>query len=85
MTPMKYAQGRKIVLAKHYLQSTDIPISNLSNILCFADAKYFSNVFKSYMGISPKEFRRRFSDPGVEFAPALHHDDFEKLIPEKNK
>ena len=83
MTPMKYAQGQRIVTAKYHLRATNISISNLSDMLCFADSKYFSNVFKSYVGISPQEYRIHYREFGGKEESAFHHDDFVKLTSKK--
>jgi AraC-like DNA-binding protein len=82
-TPMKYAQGQRIVAAKYHLRVTNSSISRLSEMFCFADSKYFSNVFKTYVGVSPQEYRTHHRGDGVKDEIAFHHDDFVKLVPEK--
>lgn len=56
-TPFDYIKIKKIEIAKKMLIYTNDSISEISNYLCFYDQGYFSNVFKSVAGCSPKKFR----------------------------
>lgn len=58
-TPMKYAQNRRVELAKYYLAKTEMPISEIPNVAPIGDCQYFSNVFKHQVGISPREYRNK--------------------------
>ena len=58
-TPMKYAQRKRVELAKYYLSKTQMPISEIPNIVPIGDCQYFSNVFKKQVGISPKAYRNK--------------------------
>ena len=62
ITPMKYVQEKRIEASKHYLKSTDIPITSIYSSVGFSDAKYFSLAFKKHTGMSPKEYRRAFAE-----------------------
>ena len=58
-TPMKYAQNRRVELAKYYLTKTEMPISEIPNVAPIGDPQYFANVFKRQVGISPREYRNK--------------------------
>lgn len=58
-TPMKYAQNRRVELAKYYLSKTEMPISEIPNVAPIGDRQYFSNVFRRQVGMSPREYRNQ--------------------------
>ena len=62
-TPMKYAQNRRVELAKYYLAKTEMPISEIPNVAPIGDRQYFSNVFKHQVGMSPREYRNKYKNP----------------------
>lgn len=41
------------------LSSTDLPIGDIGRMVGYPDNHFFSKIFKSYIGISPKEYRQR--------------------------
>lgn len=47
----------RIEKAKALLKQTDLPISEISEKIGFAQQRYFSRVFKSEVGMTPSEFR----------------------------
>ncbi len=51
----------KMKKAIHLLCTTDITISETSEILGFSDSLYFSNVFKKNIGMSPRTYRKKYS------------------------
>jgi len=57
-TPYNYLLDQKIELAKNLLANTNIPVSSIAGKLKFADAYYFSNMFKKKTGFSPRQFRK---------------------------
>lgn len=57
ITPYKYFQNQKLVLAKQYLKNTNLSIKEISGRLGFCDPYYFSNCFKAQQGVSPKYYR----------------------------
>ena len=59
ITPYKYVLNKKIDLAKKLLDSTNLTVKNISEKLCFSDEYYFSNLFKSKVGVSPVAYRKR--------------------------
>lgn len=56
-----YLMNHKIALVKKYLIEGTTPISQISNVLGFQDPSYLSKVFKKIVGITPAEFRQRFT------------------------
>ncbi|MGI2030833.1 response regulator transcription factor [Rhizobium panacihumi] len=60
MTFISYLKEQRIERAKDLLQNSDLPITNVSLDLSYADANYFCKAFKKEVGISPSEYRRRF-------------------------
>lgn len=58
ITPKQYLIEKKIELACLYLRNTNIPIKKISDILCFADQHYFSNVFFKIKKVTPSQFRK---------------------------
>ncbi|MGI6176551.1 MAG: response regulator [Christensenellales bacterium] len=52
-----YLTGFRINTAKKLLISTDMPIYEIAAAVGYRDAKYFSRVFKSKVGMNPNEFR----------------------------
>ena len=57
ITPYSYFIGIKIELAKKLLKGSNMTVSQISEYLSFADEYYFSNIFKTKVGMSPKNFR----------------------------
>jgi AraC-like DNA-binding protein len=50
---------KKVQKACEYLNYTDMTIKEISFRLGFQDPLYFSRLFKSHMGISPRKYRKR--------------------------
>lgn len=64
-TFISYLKGQRIERAKALLQNSDLPISNVSLDLSYADANYFCKAFKKEVGISPSEYRQQFQKARV--------------------
>ena len=58
ITPYAYVLNKKISLAKDLLVNTNLPIKQVSANLNFTDEYYFSNVFKTKVGLSPNNYRK---------------------------
>ena len=54
-----YVSTQKINKAKLLLSESDVKVYEISEKLGFESAFYFSNVFKKYTGLSPREYIRR--------------------------
>lgn len=58
ITPYAYVLNKKINLAKGMLINTNLSVKQIAYNLNFADEYYFSNVFKSKVGVSPTKYRK---------------------------
>lgn len=61
-TPHAYLLDRKIQFAKMLLQDSRHSIKAIAAHLCFADEKYFANVFKAKTGMTPSQYRKSRSN-----------------------
>lgn len=53
-----YLHKYRIEVAKERLRREDAPIVNIAMELGYSDAKYFSKIFKKYVGIKPTDYRK---------------------------
>lgn len=60
MTPIKYLQKTKITAAKSLLETTHKDITTIMLASGYSDAKSFRQLFKSFTGLSPKDYRGKF-------------------------
>ncbi len=58
-TPYAYLLSKRLELAQRLLDNTALTVREIAQMLCFSDEYYFSNLFKSKLGISPSQYRRR--------------------------
>ncbi|PYI53352.1 helix-turn-helix domain-containing protein [Paenibacillus flagellatus] len=56
---INYVNGLKIEEAKKLLLSTSYSVSEITEIVGFSTTPYFSRVFKTTVGLSPLEYRKR--------------------------
>lgn len=59
MTPLQYRDNLIVKKAKVLLKLEEITISEISEILGFADVAYFSRFFKKHVGMSPSIFAKK--------------------------
>ena len=59
LRPNEYITCRRLQEAKHLLSETTLPVREICMLSGFADASYFSTVFRRYEGISPAEYRKK--------------------------
>ena len=59
MSPVQYVTHLRIEKAKNILQTSNLMISEVASISGFTDQYYFSREFKSVVGISPTEYKKR--------------------------
>lgn len=57
ISPTQYRQKEKLSRAKHLLESTDMPVGEISDKLNFYDVAYFCKFFHKQTGMSPKQYR----------------------------
>lgn len=60
LSPMQYVIHRRIGEAQTLLMETKLPIHTIEEQLGFGSSVHFSALFKKYVGISPKDFRKHF-------------------------
>ena len=56
LTPTQYRTDIKLKKAIYLLESTDLTVSEITEHLHFFDAAYFCKVFRSRVGITPKQY-----------------------------
>ena len=54
----EFIKNERISFAKRLLKQTNLPISMISENVGFDSLAYFSSVFKSVMGCTPREYRQ---------------------------
>ncbi len=59
ITPYQYYLERKIETAKIYLIHSNMSIGDIAKTLHYADQQYFSSSFRTAVGCSPLEFRKK--------------------------
>lgn len=58
-TVMEYYNIARLEKSKYYLNETDIPVTEIADLLKYSTIHHFSNTFKNTFGISPSEFRKK--------------------------
>lgn len=58
ISPINYMISRRIQAGKRLLVETDLSLSQISGILGFSSASYFSQSFRKAEGISPADYRK---------------------------
>lgn len=58
----EYVNYTRVTEAEKLLISTDMNITEISNTVGFSTTSYFIKLFKKYKNISPKQFRKEFSE-----------------------
>ena len=59
-SPLKYIRYLRLEKARNMLNSSNLPIAEISNSVGFDDQFYFSKLFKKETGLSPTEFRTQY-------------------------
>lgn len=60
-TPNEYITWMRITMSQKLLSETDSTVKSIAFSVGFNDNLYFSKVFKKYVGITPIEFRKKYS------------------------
>ena len=61
ISPMRYVILRRIGEAQNLLINTDMTITRIALSVGYNNSNYFQNVFKDFMQITPKEYRKRWT------------------------
>lgn len=59
LTPSKYIKEKKLIIAKNYLDDTDLTLVEIAQLLEFSSPFYLSKCFKETYGLTPKEYRAK--------------------------
>ena len=62
LSPIQFMMQRRIGEAQSLLVETSLAIQEIEDKLGFSDSAHFSKMFKKCVGITPKEYRRHFSE-----------------------
>ena len=57
-TPAEYIKMRRLKTACSLLKQTDLPVNKIAQKCGIPDYNYFSKIFKSVFGMSPRKFRK---------------------------
>lgn len=61
ISPMKYVILRRMGEAQNLLINTDMTITRIALSVGYNNSNYFQNVFKDFMNMTPKEYRKRWT------------------------
>lgn len=59
VSPIEYLLTKRLKEARKLLSTTDLSISQISNIVGFGTSSYFSQYFKKEIGVSPSQYRQK--------------------------
>lgn len=71
MTPAKFVEKARIDTARHFLEASSDPIESVAVAAGFGDAARLRKVFVRNLGITPREFRERFSRQDTQPLPIM--------------
>ncbi|MFO0826415.1 MAG: AraC family transcriptional regulator [Gemmataceae bacterium] len=60
ITPTDYVREVRIGMARHLLETSDLPVSRVALNCGFYDQSHFNRHFKSLTGLAPRQYRQRF-------------------------
>lgn len=61
MSPIDYVHALRVEEAKHMLEASDMHIEVIAMELGYEDASFFRRLFRRRVGMTPSEYRKRFS------------------------
>ena len=59
-SPIRYLTENRMKYAVKLLENTTLPIKEISQKCGYSDQLYFSGTFRDHVGLSPREYRKRF-------------------------
>ncbi len=65
MTVMNFVNDARIDAARHQLEATDLPLTEIARRCGFGNASTFRRIFGKRLGISPGDYRQRFHSEDV--------------------
>jgi transcriptional regulator GlxA family with amidase domain len=60
MAPLDYVHRLRIERAKRLLEASSLAVEEVTARVGYEDARSFSRLFRSLVGLSPREYRSRF-------------------------
>ena len=67
---VRWREDQRMILAKHLLHTTRLPIARVASLVGYDDQMYFSRVFRKRVDSSPTDFRRTSEDsPALSVVP----------------
>lgn len=57
-SPVKYLLNLRMTTACNLLLSTDMPSKQIGEMVGYSDARFFGKAFKSFVGVTPTEYRK---------------------------
>ena len=60
ISPIRYLREVRIGVARHLLESTDLPMSQVAGDCGFYDQSHFSRHFRKSTGLTPLNYRKRY-------------------------
>lgn len=60
VSPVNYVISLRVAHARKLLESTDMTVSDIANDSGFGDSNFFSRTFRRHVGMSPRDYRKRF-------------------------
>lgn len=60
ISPINYLLERRILHSKDLLKNSDFTITQIAQLSGFSSSNYFSQSFKKYTGLTPKDYRRKY-------------------------
>jgi AraC-like DNA-binding protein len=60
ITPTNYVREVRIGMARHLLETSDLPVSGIALECGFYDQSHFNHHFKTLTGLTPLKYRQRF-------------------------
>lgn len=74
VSPYRYLQTVRLGRAKKFLEQGITPI-DAANMAGFADQSHFTNFFKEFIGLTPKQYQKIFTNKPSPAAPAKEWTD----------
>jgi transcriptional regulator GlxA family with amidase domain len=65
-SPIRYVQQLRVDQAKRRLESTSIPVDEISWSVGYEDPAFFRRLFKRLTGITPGAYRNTFTPPELD-------------------
>lgn len=61
ISPQQYLINFRLSKSQDLLRKSSFSISTISSLVGFSSPEYYSKIFKKYIGITPNEFRGKYT------------------------